>query len=414
MLLNRDRANAYMRQYQLDALVATSPVNITYFTDYYCWLDPLHRHYMATPGAGSRRAQMYAILPLDGEPALVLSSMFAVNAADLWVHDLYPVGDAPIDYSSTTEPFSGEAARFGDLLRGPHRHATATAALCSILQTGGLSRSRLGLEMEDLPPAIQEEISCALPMARFLDCTNLIRLIRTVKSEEELARMAGSAQIAERAALESVTLGHPGASAGDLAQHFRARVAELGAAFDHFAYGMDGMGIGTEPSYVPRQGEALYLDFGCVAQRYFSDAGTTLVLGEPSAAILARHAALQHCIAAGRQTLRPGVAASVVWAAMAKSLHDQGISVSNPQGHGLGLELRDYPIIVANNGLHIRDGCVDLPSDLVIEANMVINLEASVFRAGQDSVHIEQSFLVTPEGCLLLVPQDRSHPLILA
>jgi Xaa-Pro aminopeptidase len=79
----------------------------------------------------------------------------------------------------------------------------------------------------------------------------------------------------------------------------------------------------------------------------------------------------------------------------------------------LGLELRDYPIIVANNGLHIRDGCVNLPSDLAIEANMVINLEASLFSAGQDSVHIEQSFLVTPEGCRLLVHQDRSHPLIL-
>jgi Xaa-Pro aminopeptidase len=413
MLLNRDRAIAYMRHYQLDALIATSPINITYFTDYYCWLDPLHRHYMAAPGADAQRAQMYAVLPLQGEPALVLSSMFAVNAADLWVRDLYPVGDAPIDYTSNLEPDSNDALRIGDLLRGPRRHATPTGALCSILQARGLSRSRLGLEMEDLPPAVQEEISRALPMARFLDCTNLIRLIRTVKSEEELARMAGGAWIAERAALESVAQGRPGASVGDLAQHFRARVAAQGAAFDHFAYGMYGMGIGTDSSYVPRQGEALYLDFGCVSQRYFSDAGTTLVVGEPSAAVLTRHAALQYCIAAGRQTLRPGVAASVVWTAMARSLQDQGISISNPQGHGLGLELRDYPIIVANNGLHICDGCVDLPSDLVVEANMVINLEVSLFRAGQDSVHLEQSFLVTPEGCRLLVPQDRSHPLIL-
>jgi Xaa-Pro aminopeptidase len=267
--------------------------------------------------------------------------------------------------------------------------------------------------MEDLPPAMQEELTRALPAARFLDCTNVIRLIRAVKSDEELVRMAKSAQIAEQAAMESAVVGRPGTPVADLARHFHARVAEQGAAFDHFAYGMYGMGIATESSYVPRQGEALYLDFGCIYQLYFADAGTTLVRGEPSAAVLARHTALQHCIAAGRQTLRPGVPASVVWHAMAQSLQDQGISISNPQGHGLGLELRDYPIVVANNNLHIRDSCVDLPSDLDIEANMVINLEASLFRAGQDSIHIEQSFLVTPEGSSLLVPQDRSHPLIL-
>jgi Xaa-Pro aminopeptidase len=267
--------------------------------------------------------------------------------------------------------------------------------------------------MEDLPQVMQEELTRALPAARFLDCTNMIRLIRAVKSDEELVRMASSAQIAEQAAGEIAVLGQPGTPVADLARYFHARVAEQGATFDHFAYGMYGLGIGTESSYVPRQGEALYLDFGCIYQHYFSDAGTTLVLGEPPAAVLARHTALQHSIAAGRQTLRPGVPGSLVWAAMAQSLQDQGISSSNPQGHGLGLELRDYPIIVANNNLHIRDGCVDLPSDLVIETNMVINLEASLFRAGQDSVHIEQSFLVTPQGSSLLVPQDRSHPLIL-
>ena len=41
MLFNRARAVDYMRRCGLDALVATSATNITYFTDYFCWLDPL-------------------------------------------------------------------------------------------------------------------------------------------------------------------------------------------------------------------------------------------------------------------------------------------------------------------------------------------------------------------------------------
>jgi hypothetical protein len=46
MLLHRQRATAFMRQCCVDALVATSPVNITYFSDYACWLDPLFKEYM--------------------------------------------------------------------------------------------------------------------------------------------------------------------------------------------------------------------------------------------------------------------------------------------------------------------------------------------------------------------------------
>ena len=41
MLFNRERAIEHMDRCGLDALVATSPTNITYFSDYYCWLDKL-------------------------------------------------------------------------------------------------------------------------------------------------------------------------------------------------------------------------------------------------------------------------------------------------------------------------------------------------------------------------------------
>ena len=43
-------------------------------------------------------------------------------------------------------------------------------------------------------------------------------------------------------------------------------------------------------------------------------------------------------------------------------------------------------------------------------ADMVINLEASVFCFGATSVHIEQTFLMTGQGAQPLVAQDRSHP----
>ncbi|HZQ09948.1 MAG TPA: aminopeptidase P family N-terminal domain-containing protein, partial [Anaerolineae bacterium] len=100
MLCNTERAFAYMQECKLDALVATSPTNVRYFSDYTCWLDPLFKEYMVKPGGSSNLAQeQFAVLPLAGEPALIVPPLFAVNAADLAVRDIQSYGDTGLDES---------------------------------------------------------------------------------------------------------------------------------------------------------------------------------------------------------------------------------------------------------------------------------------------------------------------------
>ena len=412
MLFNKKRAMAYMRQYELDVLVATSPVNITYFTDYSCWIDPLFKEYMMVPGASSNLAQAYAVFPLDGAPALVVNPTFAVNAAELWVRDLHIFGEPGVDYALTPATLPKADRRFRDMLPASQRHATPTDALLSILKARGLTGARIGLEMESLPLETEAAISEALPRASIRDCTNLIRLLRMVKSADEVMRLKRSAEINEQAAMESLALARPGRPIADCVEHYRARIAELGADFDHFAFGVRGYGMATELDYVLTDDDLLYVDFGCIYQRYFSDSGTTLAMREPSATLLKRHAALRECMATGVEMMRPGARASAVSAAMWDTLSDHGINTSFPHGHGLGLEVRDYPIIVADNGLRVRDDCVDVPSDLTIETDMVINFEAAIFMPSVGSLHIEQTFIVMPEGSRPLVPHDRPRPVL--
>ena len=85
MLLNLERARAYMRRHGLDALVATSPLNVTYFTDYYCWIDPLFKEYMMRPGASSSLGLNYGFVPLVGEAALIVAPLWVNNATGTWV-----------------------------------------------------------------------------------------------------------------------------------------------------------------------------------------------------------------------------------------------------------------------------------------------------------------------------------------
>jgi len=157
-------------------------------------------------------------------------------------------------------------------------------------------------------------------------------------------------------------------------------------------------------------GDFLFVDFGCTYRNYVSDSGFTLAMRPLSGSQIDKYNALHACIQAGVETIKPGTKSSEIQTAMAQILDQKNVQASLPHGHGLGLEIRDYPIIVPKNGLYICDGCIGISSDLPLETNMVVNLEVSIFRLETGALHIEKSFLVTATGCQPLIPQDRVLP----
>jgi Xaa-Pro dipeptidase len=411
VLFNRKRALEFMRQCKLDALVATSPVNITYFTGYFCWLDSLTKCYMMQPGGPSTLLLPgFAVFPSEHEPAAVLLPAFAVNGADMWVRDIRVFGSSGFDLTLNGNKLPQEYARFADMVTRPATASSSIEALVEVLQARRLTDGRIGLECEGLPADTLASIRAALPKAKLLDCTNLIRLIRMVKSEEEIRRMTRAAEVSEDAAMTVLSQAREGTSLAEMTQTYRELIARGGAELDHFCIAIRGLGMATEPDYRLAADDILFVDYGCIYQRYFSDSGLTLALTELSETLQRKYAALHACVSAGRAIVRPGVRSSAVRNAMWAALEAHGHTASFPHGHGLGLEVRDYPILVADNGLRIRDECIDVPSDLPLETDMVINLESSMFMSGAASLHIEHSFIVTDDGCRLLTPQDRNAP----
>ena len=97
---------------------------------------------------------------------------------------------------------------------------------------------------------------------------------------------------------------------------------------------------------------------------------------------------------------------------MRELLAERGITACFPHGHGLGIEVRDYPVLVPDAGDVIRDDCVEVGADLPLEPDMVVNLEVCVLTPGARSVHCEQTFVVTGDGARPLVAQDREAPLV--
>lgn len=413
MLCNTERAFAFMRECGLEALVAVSPTNVRYFSDYTCWLDPLFKEYMVKPGGSNNPAQdLCAVLPLSGESALILPPLLAINATDLEVRDLRVYGDAGLDESLPPHNLPDPARNLLERLHQGRAYPTSVAALASVLRERGLARAPIGLEMEGLTLQQKAALIDALPDATFKDCTNLLRLIRAVKSVEEIARLQRGAEISEQAGMECFAMARPGGDWNELVEHFRVRVAESGAVLDHFSCAPYGMGIATELHYRLAADDVMYVDWGCIYRGYFSDTGTTFALKQLPPPLQERFGWVRASMDAGINAIRTGIKASAVQAAMWQALSAHGPVSSYPHGHSFGLDVRDYPILAPDNGLRLRDDCIDVSSDLPLEPDMVLNLEAPIFMPGVGSVHLEESFVVTDNGSRPLIPQERSQPVI--
>ena len=412
MLFNRQRALEQMDRYELDALVATSPTNITYFSDYYCWIDKLFKEYMTRPGGGTDLTQSFAVFPRHGDPALITVPLLAANALDSWVHDVRSSGGGGFASSAPADlPLTERQQLFYEFARQLDRGATAVGSLAEVLVDRGIADGRLGVETDSMPAATLAAIRESVPKAEIRDCSNLILLIRMVKSPEELRRLQRAGRIGEEAATRVLSDARTGKSTREMVAEYRALVANQGADLDHFAICVRGLGLATGPDVRLLEDDILYTDCGCVFDYYYSDSGQTLAMAELSPENRRCYDALRDCIATGSQTARSGARASSVAAAMNDLLAARGVSGSFPHGHGIGLEVRDYPILVPDNGLRIADDCVDVPSDLSLEEGMVLSLEAGLFTPGASSFQVECSFVVGDGGAEPLTPQDRTDPI---
>jgi Xaa-Pro aminopeptidase len=408
-LLNEPRARQWIEQAGLDAIVACSPVNVRYLTGHHIWFNVTFRRHMLDPREPSGLPFCLAVLANGKKPSLVLDHMSETNTANLDV-DCYVYGQEKPGNSGPWSTHASNKLSAQPFVPTRNRYESPFDALVAVLHANGLTEARLGFEFEPMIPEDQAKLRKALSNAQLRDASQLFRMIRMVKTPVEQDLLQHGFEIAERAAAESFKEARVGTDLTDLARIFRAQIAADGADFDHYAYSPFGLGIATEPSYTISDGEVLFLDFGCVYRQYYTDAGTSLFVGTTTAEDERVFEVLIRCLETTRRELRPGVLSSHVQAVMAEVFEDGGLTGEFPHGHGLGLEVRDFPILVPDHGHRIRDDCIDVPADFPLETGMVLNLEAPVFKIPGKAFQLEQSFTVTPDGGTPLTNRDLTMP----
>ncbi len=231
--------------------------------------------------------------------------------------------------------------------------------------------------------------------------SSLIEQIREVKEPDEVAAIRHACTITVQALEELFVRLRPGMRETEAAFWLESRMRELGAdgpAFEFIvASGPRGSlphgGAGAKPLAL---GELVTFDVGCRFLGYHSDITRTVAIGEPSAELRRIYAVVLEAQQVGLAAVRAGVLARDIDAAVRGVIAGAGYGerFGHGTGHGVGLEIHELPSVGARG-------------EQTLAAGMVVTVEPGIYLPGVGGVRIEDTVLVTEDGCEILTQSPK-------
>jgi Xaa-Pro aminopeptidase len=266
---------------------------------------------------------------------------------------------------------------------------------------------RLGFEKARITFEQYEALRNAVPMRAALQpVPGWIEQMRMVKSAGELAAIREAVILNSRAFEQAVRHAKAGMREIDLAAELEFRMRRLGAekpAFETIvASGPRSAKPHADPGPAPiRPKELVVVDMGAQHAGYASDMTRMLHTGDPSPKTRRVYRAVLEAQLAALDAVRAGATAQQVDRAARNVLRGFGLdkAFTHSTGHGLGLEIHEPP----------RLGRKD---KTVLQAGMAITVEPGVYLQGFGGVRIEDTVVVTGNGCEILTPTPKELRLL--
>jgi len=277
--------------------------------------------------------------------------------------------------------------------------ASALDALTELLRRKGLASGTIGIDEKGAPFGFLDALADALPGVRVLAAADDLRWVRKVKTPAEVARLTASAAAAEAGIRAAVAAARPGATERELVREFELAVVACGARpkFTLIKFGRSAVGGQQRPTDVPlRRGDAIWFDVGCVLDGYWSDLARTFTLGEPDRKLARYYDAVLAGEERGFLETRPGLSGKELFDITVAGVRQAGLPHYRRHhvGHGIGVEIYD-PVLITPS------------SEDVIEQGTVVNIETPYYEFGFGAVHVEDPFVVGPDGNRMLTTLDR-------
>jgi Xaa-Pro aminopeptidase len=249
---------------------------------------------------------------------------------------------------------------------------------------------------DQIPLTDFRALRAALPGATFTDATGVIRGLRMVKSEAEIAKIAHICRIASDAFDAAPRLFRAGQPLDAAFRAFKIELLSQGA--DDVPYLVGGAGPGgyddviSSPSGQALQArDVLMLDTGSVFDGYFCDFDRNFAIQQADDAARRAYDVLYRATEAGLVAARPGASCADLFHAMQSVIAAAGGGDGDVGrlGHGLGMQLTEWPSHTAWDATPLVPGMV-----LTLEPGMQV-------APGRIMVH-EENLVVREGGAELL------------
>ena len=390
-----------MKQYGLNALIASSPINVFYTSDL------------------CQYGECYALLPYERsvEPAVVVPisiSAPSVVMSPPWISDVRYYGEFYTETRWAEEPLTDSERRLVAAQRSWEKteEGDPVAILIKLLRERGLTRGKIGVDESNLPAehSFWQRLKSSLPQLELVRAEKIFSEIRMIKTDEEVRRFQKAVDITEEAwgrALEQAREGMTEREFSDIYLHTiiseGGRISSLG----HYGMGMYGppISFGRRTAFVDimlpsdyklKRGDLIRFDGGCSYMGYDCDMGRTAVLGQPTQKQRKYYDATLKGEELGIEMTKPGVKASDIFNAVMNAVRKGGISHYRRQntGHGLAIQHTDPPRIGPKDQTPLEEG-------------MVLCVETPYYEVGFGGLIVEDILLVTKKGHRRLTRSSR-------
>ena len=360
------RAQSLMAGAGLDAMVLTTETDVRYFTGFLTrfWESPTRPWFL--------------VVPQSGMPVAVIPSIGAALMRKTWITDIRTwsapdlMDDGVTLLADTIRQVVGAGARIGV----PDGHGT-----------------HLRMPLQDY-----QRVQDLLPQATFTSDQRIIETLRRIKSGAELAKIERACTIAGRAFDRVGEIAGAGVPLDQVFRDFQSLCLAEGADWvPYLAGGTGPLGYddvispaGPEPL---QHGHVLMLDTGLVWDGYFCDFDRNYAIGPVSDEVHSAYTKLLEATQAGQEAAVIGATAADIFHAMDRVLTGgRGGGDAGRLGHGLGMQLTEWPSFIATD-----------PTEIV--AGMVITLEPGMTMSDGSVLVHEDDFVITEQGARQLTPR---------
>jgi Xaa-Pro aminopeptidase len=397
MLLNRDRANEMMDRDGLDALIAVSPNNVYYLSDFET--DFLYDVPWVACAILPRSPDIAPCLVVtEIEIAVLIQRPSWMPDVRTYYFDIY--GDVlPVHTFNEDEPLTGEDAQIAAMVQElqSRRTVNVMGGVIPALREKGLTKGRLGFDDIRFAGLLGDTIA----EAQIVDASNSFIEIRMVKSPDEIAVLREAAtknQIAIEAAIAAID---DGATWQDVATAYEISLVQQGARpFATFnGAGRKSAGAGRPyKDYTIRRGDMICFDCMMKYRRYMGDAQRTAILGQASEKLQRYWKAVKTGAEEAYGGMKAGLSTGQLRRVAVETIRKNGIpNFQLAFIHGVGLDHIELPY-TAGGKLGV----------FPLEANMVVNMDIEVHEIGFGGVFFEETMLITESGAerLYTLPRD--------